>query len=342
MLSLPADTPDALRDLVALAEPSDGETIVFRADDRIAFASPAAHRRYPFADLGAGSFDSLYWATLQHGVMAPAALRMDAADYLTMAKAVRRANDALDFQKAYEGDRLLCHHRRLPNGWSIQVRVALTSPCLRGTAGTEQPLTLLQAMHHARAAARLRAALDQLPVGVLVVDRLGRIVWRNAAAGDALGEARALTDDDGALRLTDPIAHAAFALALGGVLAGQRQQYVACPDGDRVRLLSLSRAALPGEALVLLAPIDPPDGSVVDALTTLGLSPAEAQIALAVGGGDGPAAVAEATGKQVSTVRRQLATAYAKLSPTVTSQRALARLVHQVAAIAGRSRRLFH
>lgn len=343
VLSLPADMPDALRDLVALSEPLDGETIVFRADDRIAFASPAAAHRYPFLDLGDASYETLYWSTLQHGLTSPDAMRMDATAYLAMAQNARRTNDALDFQKAYGATRLLCHHRRLPDGWSAQVRVTLTSPRLRGVVDTNQPINLLQAMQHAQNATRLRVALDHLPVGVLFVAATGRIVWCNAAATDALREARAISDDGGRLRLTDLIARTAFAVALAGVLAGQRQQYVACPDGDRTRLLSVSRAALPEEALVLLAPVDAPDGSVIEALSALGLSPAEAQIAFAVGAGDGPAAVAEATGKQVSTVRRQLATVYEKLSPTrVTSQRALARLVSQVAAIAGRSRRLFH
>lgn len=348
MLTLTDDLPAPLLDLINLSASVDGETIVFRPDDRIAFVSDAARRRYPFADFSAGtqSFSSLFWGTLEHGMTSPQALRIDPDGYLTMAQAVRRANDALDFQKLYAGAHLLCHHRRLPGGWSAQVRVDLRSPRMHGLLDSTQPLNLLEAMRHVQFAARLHAAMNRLPVGVLFVDQDARLVWRNDAASEALQEARALAVDDGRLHLPDPFARTSFAIALRAVLTGteQTQRYVACPDGERTRLLSITRSAMPDEAMVLLAPVDAPDASVVEALATLGLSQAECRVALAIGSGGSPAEVAEATGKQESTIRRQLGAVYQKLSSNmgVSSQRALAKLVGQVASIAGVSRRFFH
>lgn len=333
----PTDAPDALRDIAIAADSLGGVVFVTDSDDRIATANRACHASYPFFDLATGgTFSDLYWAILEHGLADARLLRQDPAAYLAITQGARQTCEWFDFVKSYyrpDGStaRLLCHHRRTPGGWTVQVRMDLSHPLLRGHLGAN----MSDALTCATRDARFQDALGRLAIGVMLVDRRLRLIWRNPAAADTLP---ALDD---------------MPIALGGALAEAviealdhgRTRYLTHGDPDAPRLLSVAPGVFPGEALILGSPTTDPNqsrGTVNDALASLGLTPAERHVALAVGTSDGPAQIAAATGRATGTVRRHLAEVFGKLGPNmgITSQRALARLIGQVVSIAGYPRHL--
>lgn len=344
MLTISSDIPTEFGALVDLSGDVGGELIVFRPDDTISYVSPPVQRRYAFCSFDDDiSFSDLYWGVLTHGFVDASTLPMPAEAYLRLALDVRRANETLDFQKVYGETRLLCHHRRLPNGWSAQVRIDLSVTQYTGSA----PLSVFDAVERHREVTRLTAALDRLPVGILFIGASGRIRWKNASASLLLGADESVAERDNRLVFHDPAFQATFSRAIAFVLQSGATAYVTLPLSDQHRLLSISAAPFPDEAMVFFAPDDPKGALVEEALATLGLSPAERRIAMAIGCGESPNDISKATGRAYATIRRHLVDTYRKLGEFglnmgVTSQRDLARLVGQVASIAGISRKLPH
>lgn len=311
--------------------------IIFRPDDGIAYASGGAVRRYPFLTTSPGStFATLFWGIVDSGMLDGADLRMAPSDHLQMASAVRRANDVLDFTKTYRGARLICQHRRLPSGWSAQLRVNIEGLRIAG----EAPVSVVDAIERSRETTRLSAALNRLPIGVLYADRTGCLRWRNAAAADVLAAGAGLGKLGQPILFADAAAQTAFSDAVQAVFRTRATAYVLLPVAGQQRLASVAPASYSDEVLVLIAPEKPGDEELDGALAALGLSPAERRIATAVGHGQSPAEVGVSTGKSRDTVRCQLKGIYKKLGLNmgVASQRGLARLIGQVTSISGFSR----
>lgn len=341
LLTLPPDVPSALNDLVDLSSEIGGELIVFRPDDVIAYVSPSASQRYAFCNFSDGlTYAGLYWSAIEHGLVKPEDLRLTPEDYLHLALGVRRTNDLLDFQKKYRKAHFLCHHRRLPDGWTAQLRMDLDTVRVPGDA----PLSVFDAIERTRETARLASALNNLPVGVLFTDAGGRVRWKNEAAACLMSDGDGIGERARHLRFDDEDVSAAFFQAIDDVLSGGTTSYVAVPHRGQHRLLSVTAAPYPGEAMVFVAPDDPTDSQVDVALAALGLSRTERRIAASIGRGENPKSISAITGQAVNTIRCHLVNTYRKLSLNmdVTTQRDLARLVGQVTSIAGFSRKNFH
>lgn len=337
MLTVPTDLPDVFSDFVERAHEVVGELIIFRPDDEIAYASADAVRRYPFlADSTSLSFADLFWQIVNSGMVDAAEMRLTPSDHLQMAVAVRRANDVLDFHKAYRGASLICQHRRLPSGWSAQLRVNIDALRVAGSA----PLSVTEAIERARETTRLSSALNRLPVGVLYVTGTGCLRWRNAAAADLLATSATVGKVGQPVAFADAGAQAAFSDAIARVFRTRVTAYVLIPVAGEPRLASVAPAPYVDELLILFAPDKAGDEDLDDALSAFGLSPAERRIATAVGHGQSPAEVSLSTGRSRDTVRCQLKGIYKKLGLNmgVASQRTLARLIGQVTSISGFSR----
>ncbi len=332
------EIPESLGALLKMADGVDGETIVFGGKDEIVAASPFARKRYPFLLFnGTETFEDLFWGIIKHGMSDAETLRVSPYNYYHMIKVSRLANDCLDFRKSYhtqEGGvaEFVCHHRRWGE-WSAQLRVDIGR--LAGRSGdyyTPQPDRVADALDSLSEAATLSALIDRLPIGVIVTGEGGMARWANTAAHAALRGAFPLDlSEDGHLHHQNPDIAARLA---GAIATASRalQGSVTLSVGGGL-LVSVSPGTSPGSALVLLPPHSR-DDTIRACLVSLGLPPSIATTALAVVEAGGPAEAALATGKTRGTIRRQLTDAYNALGDMgVKSQRALAHLIGQIAAI---------
>lgn len=328
-----ADIPDALGGLLKVAERVGGEVIVFDHQDKIAYACPRMRERYQFLEDG-DTFEDLFWGIIKCGMSDAETLRISPYDYFKMIRVSRRANDRLDFTKSYRTDAgiadLLCHHRRAGE-WSAQLRVDVS----RLTSGggdyyTPSPDCVAEVSVALAEAATLSALVDRLPTGVVVTDAAGKIRWMNAAASAALDTGH-LVISDGYLHHRDPSVAVRLADAVADASRAECDSFTVSLGDSPV---SVSHGVEAGTALVLLPPT-PCDHAALACLRSLGLSPAIAETALAVVQAGGPAEAAEVTGKALTTIRRQLTRAYDALGGSlgIKSQRALAHLIGQIAAI---------
>ncbi len=169
-----------------------------------------------------------------------------------------------------------------------------------------------------------------MPTAILIVDAERRPLSANAAARALLDERRGVELERGCVRFVDPDFERAFVARVDGFAASPPP-----PDGVREACLvcrGRSNGAPP--FYVLLSPLDPIASDVgcaavvvtfvdgaraqpsLDALAvsrSLGLSAAEARVAIGIAGGDTPDDVARAHGVGLSTVRTQLKSIYRKL-----------------------------
>ena len=218
-------------------------------------------------------------------------------------------------------------------GWSsAQVaRVKWLLPHLRQFVRVRQSLAAAGTL-----SATLDELLDQRRIGVIRLDRRGRITEVNDHARTVLRQGDGLFDRDGFLCARVPADHdrlqallacafpAAGGAAAGGSLAvgraGRRPSLAVHlqPVGDR----QFDVAA----ALVLV--VDPERGPLLDpglVAATLGLTPAESWVAAALAQGHSVRDIAMATARQDDSVRYLLKQAYRKLG--IASQAELVRLV---------------
>jgi DNA-binding CsgD family transcriptional regulator/PAS domain-containing protein len=178
------------------------------------------------------------------------------------------------------------------------------------------------------AVATLRASLDRVPFGVLVLDATGRVRDRNAEADRLLDEHREVSmGRDGTLRLAPPAAQARLDAALrrlpGGEMAPLAEAIVLARDTDApAGPLLLHLCALPdnavGEGVRVLAFLGELNRAGEDRFAegvlraALGLTPMEATVVLSLRENHDPAHVALALGLALSTVRSHLKHAFLK------------------------------
>lgn len=184
------------------------------------------------------------------------------------------------------------------------------------------------------------AVLEVLPQSVIVVDETRRITYANPAARELLEGRRTLVDRNGRLDAADVrgsrnLLAALHSLGLGGA-------HLAGPGADRA-MLRLTDSQRLNDVLVLAIAVRPdatrrmfgdapcailivhPIGSAprLDPLIVslaFGLTPAEADVAIAIAEGATPEEVAQRRGVGVTTIRTQLRTIYGKLGVQRLSQ----------------------
>ena len=220
----------------------------------------------------------------------------------------------------------------------------------RLTASLNGHLRRAAALHHKLSAARpngrlLEAAIDKLSLGILVVDRRGKVLAANRTAQNMLQTGDALIERNGVLRarhqdnnerLAHSVAGAAGSKRLGAsdCICLSRQSgkpaYIAtvAPLTEAVDLASMG-----GDQAALIL-INEPEQNGAPGLhkalkQAFGLTPAEARTAALVGSGLAPQDVADQLGITVGTVRCELKSVFEKLA--ISRQSELAALVVRLA-----------
>ena len=229
-----------------------------------------------------------------------------------------------------------------PGGWEAP-QVAL----LRGLLPhIRQFVRVHQALDDAAAlGTSVTGLLDNRRVGVIHLDRYGRIVAANDRARDILRRGDGLSDRDGVLRARAPADQARFerlmadALPTAGAVSGSitlrrpsllpRFMVHVKPVGLRQPDFGTQRTAV----LVLL--VEPGNRPRIDpnlVATTLGLTPAESRIAVWLTEGRTVREIATATGRRESSIHWHLRQMYLKLD--ISRQADLVRLVLSIAEFA--------
>ena len=229
-----------------------------------------------------------------------------------------------------------------PGGWEAPQVVLLRGllPHLR------QFIRVRQALAHTEAlGASVTGLLDNTRVGVIHLDRRGRIVAANDRARDILRRGDGLSDRDGVLRARAPADQArlerlvADALPAAGAVSGSmllRRTSVLPQFVVHVKPVSLRQPDLGAQrTAVLVLLVEPGNRPRIDpnlVATTLGLTPAESRIAVWLTEGRTVREIATATGRQESSIHWHLRQIYTKQA--VSRQADLVRLVLSVAEFA--------
>ena len=229
-----------------------------------------------------------------------------------------------------------------PGGWEAP-QVAL----LRGLLPhIRQFVRVRQALAHTEAlGASVTSLLDNRRLGVIHLDRRGRIVAANDRARDILRRGDGLSDRDGALRARAPADQArlerlvADALPTASAVSGSmllRRTSVLPQFVVHVKPVSLRQPDFGTQrTAVLVLLVEPGNRPRIDpslVATTLGLTPAESQIAVWLAEGRTVGNIAVATDRQESSIHWHLRQIYTKQA--ISRQADLVRLVLSVAEFA--------
>jgi len=230
-----------------------------------------------------------------------------------------------------------------PEGWSAPQLALLQGllPHLRHFVQVRQALARAEAQGSAST-----ALLDTTQIGVIELDRRGRIMAANDRALDFLRRGDGVTDQDGVLGALAPVDHA----RLGQLIAAALPSAGTAVSGSMLlpRAAGLSRLVVHVKpvdvkqfdfgaqrvaVLVLLVEPDRPpriDPGLV--ATTLGLTPAESHVAVQLAEGRTVRDIAATTGRQEGSIYWLLRGIYTKQG--ISRQADLVRLVLSTAAFA--------
>ncbi len=229
-----------------------------------------------------------------------------------------------------------------PGGWEAP-QVALMRgllPHIRQFVRVRQALTHTEAL-----GASVTGLLDNSRLGIIHLDRHGRIVAANDRARDILRRGDGLSDRDGVLRARTPADQArlerlvADALPAAQAVSGSmllRRTSVLPQFVVHVKPVSLRQPDFGTQrTAVLVLLVEPGNRPRIDpslVATTLGLTPAESRIAVWLTEGRTVREIATATGRQESSIHWHLRQIYTKQA--ISRQADLVRLVLSVAEFA--------
>src|SRR4051794_973978 len=220
----------------------------------------------------------------------------------------------------------------------------------RLTASLNGHLRRAAALHHKLSAARpngrlLEAAIDQLSLGILVVDRRGRLLAADRTAQNMLQTGDALIERNGVLRARHQDDHERLTHSLAGATGSKRLGASDCiclsrQSGKPAYIATVAPlteavdlASMGGNRAALIM-IDEPDREDASSLRkalqqAFCLTPAEARTAALVGSGLAPQDVADQIGITVGTIRCELKSVFEKLA--ISRQSELVALVVRLA-----------
>ena len=199
--------------------------------------------------------------------------------------------------------------------------------------------------------ASLGSLLGNSRVGVIHLDRSGRIVETNDSAHEILRRGSGLYDQDGFLRARLSADNTRLERLLGAALprygetATSGSLTVRRPSGLPCLAVHLSPVSAPqsafglGPVAVLVLVVDPTSRPTIDpamVAAALDLTPSQSQVAVMLAEGRSVPDIAAATGRQPSTVRQFLKQIHRRRG--VTSRAELVRLVLSLSDLPGLSR----
>src|SRR5215211_3511011 len=208
------------------------------------------------------------------------------------------------------------------------------------------------ALHHKLSSARpngclLEAAIDKLSLGILIVDRRGKVLAANRTAQNMLQTGDALIERSGVLRARHRDDHERLTHSLAGAAGSKRLGASDCirlsrQSGKPAYMATVAPlteavdlASMGGDRAALIVIYDPDRTHSSDLGQVLqqafGLTPAEARTASLVGSGLAPQDVADQVGITVGTIRSELKSVFEKLE--ISRQSELAALVARLAVL---------
>jgi DNA-binding CsgD family transcriptional regulator len=164
--------------------------------------------------------------------------------------------------------------------------------------------------------------LDQLTLGVILINGAGQPAWQNRRAREIIAHSNAIRlSETGFTGPTTSHTHALRAL-IRGAISGDRQDVLAIPRGDSLRPLLLTAISLkfgmpqsdqfPSAAIFISDPDHVDNPTIASLRRAFDLTYREAEMAIAIGHGHGLKAAAVRMGVAVTTARSQLQQAFAK------------------------------
>jgi DNA-binding CsgD family transcriptional regulator len=241
----------------------------------------------------------------------------------------------------------------------LELRLRLTRAAGRPRFTGDDAQRLQQIVPHLRVALRLfdrleadrterqiyAEAVSKMAVGLVILDRHGKVIRLNARAETILGEADGVALREGGLWLADPAQNRAFRdFAARGPKADTMTFRVPRPSGEGAVVLVVAGAQAadyvvasggPATVVFLNDPVQTPEISAEALGSLLGLTPAEAAVAASLATGLTLSEVAERHGISPNTVRAHLRSVFTKTG--VNRQSQLVHLVHH--ALPGLARR---
>lgn len=336
-----AELPTPAVDLITATDGAGGAVMVFDANDRIIWANPAQRTLMPCGNYDVDeTYESLFWKLLESGLNGNSKAQIDPRAWLAAAVMTRRCSPNLNFVNKYRGRNNFVTHLLLEDGTSIQARIDVDSAGLTDFLGEFGGSGITFALRCKERMDVFRKSLDSISLAIAVVDAHGHLLLQNASfremieKDDALriSEAAGLTtihSDDG-VTLYEAIRKAANGATQSTIVP------ILLPDRDP-DLMTVAPGPRPGTATLILSRFGEDEQAIISQIRqTLGTTPAEAEVAYAIGAGRSVAEIAELRNTSEATVYTQLKHIRAALRATKVASADLAgiaALVNRVAAI---------
>ncbi len=247
---LPPDISDTAASLVDSAERVEGAVILFDAADNIVWVNERQRALMPCTDYVGQTYSSLFWSALDRGMVGNPVAASKPHMWLEFSRLERSSKRLAQSINRYAWGDMALTHRRFDDGSSLQIRFATS-----GADADSPERLLLDAVAARREAAALRQALDNLDVGVAILDADGGPVHVNAAFRHllALDLGLALTDR-GRVDPIHPEDYRVWQSAIAMARSGYGHSTLMMPAGDEAPLLAVT--IMPGvqqESILVLA-----------------------------------------------------------------------------------------
>lgn len=346
-----SDLPKPITDLMDAANEIGGALLVFDHDDQILFANDAQRQMMPVCSYNSyETYSSFFWGAFNLGLTGNASVKNDPQGWLKTAIAARKSNPVLHFGNSYPWGKASCSNFCIDSGVSIQIRINLTESCISDF--TDMQGMGLGAMWAIRAQNEIRAlkgALDSLGLAVGVINRNGKLLYRNASLIDLLeSEDGLLVSEDGFLVILDPCDDMVVSQAIEHITGGliNRAYAPIRREAGSPLIMSISSGTTPGTAVLTISRFGEDMPEIAGALKEVfGISPAEADVMAALGSGASVPDLAAKRGTSEGTIYNQVSkvkTALRRSEFAAPTLAGAAGLVQRIAAIARVPRRRDH
>jgi len=249
-LPLPSDISDTAASLIDSAERVEGAVILFDAADNIVWVNERQRALMPCTDYVGQTYSSLFWSALDRGMVGNPVAVSKPHMWLEFSRLERSSKRLAQSINRYAWGDMALTHRRFDDGSSLQIRFATS-----GADADSPERLLLDAVAARREAAALRHALDNLDVGVAILDADGGPVHVNAAFRHLLAQDLGLAlTHRGRVDPVHPEDYQVWQSAIAMARSGYGHSTLMMPAGDEAPLLAVT--VMPGvqkESILVLA-----------------------------------------------------------------------------------------